>query len=123
WDLKNTQNREVSEASKLYRSEDTEEGARLIAHKFADAIVEVIGGGVHGIAQTKIAYVTERIAKELSVMDYDGNAATAMTAYKSIIMTPAWSPDGDKIAFTSFQGGSSNIAILGRIDRRNYPFE
>src|SRR5205814_465675 len=106
-------------------SDDTEDSARLIAHQFADAILELIGGGVKGIAQTKIAYVGERTlgVKELYVMDYDGNAAGAMTAYRSIVMSPSWSPDGDKIAFSSFRRGASDIEILGRLDRRPYTFE
>src|SRR5262245_54237278 len=71
WDVKAPQNREA--IAQRLRSDDSEEGARLIAHKFADAIIELIGGG-RGIAQTYIAYISERAAgvKELYVMDYDG---------------------------------------------------
>ena len=121
WDLKNPQNREA--IGKRYGSDGTEDGTRLIAHQFADAIVELIGGGIRGVAQTKIAFVSDRRgAKELYVMDYDGNDAHALTAFKSIVLTPAWSPDGEKIAFTSFRSGGADIEILSRLDRRPYTF-
>ena len=123
WDLKTLQNREA--IGSRYKSDDSEDGARLMAHEFADAILELIGGGVKGIAQTKLAYVGERTpgVKELYVMDYDGAGAGAMTAYKSQIMSPSWSPAGDKIAFCSFRRAGCEIEVLGRVDRRQYPFE
>jgi TolB protein len=119
WDVKTTQNREAF--GQRLNSEDTEEGARLIAHKFADAIIDLLGGGGRGIAQTHIAYVCERTTgnKELCVVDYDGNNAQTLTSNKAIVRSPAWAPDGEKIAY----GGATGIDIVSRIDRRPYAFE
>ena len=123
WDLKNPANREA--IGQRINSDDSDEGVRLMAHKFADMIIDLIGGGAHGIAQTKIAYITERSpgVKDLYLMDYDGSDAHPITSYKSTVLTPAWSPDGEKIAFTSFRRGAADIEILSRLDHRPYTFE
>lgn len=124
WDLKGAAaNREA--IGQRINSEDTDAGARLTAHKFADMIIDLIGGGAKGIAETKIAFISKRTSndKDLYVMDYDGNDAQAVTAYKSTVLTPSWSPDGEKIAFTSFRRGAPDIEILSRIDHRPYTFE
>jgi Tol biopolymer transport system component len=47
--------------------------ARTIAHRFADEIILRLGGGINGIAETKIYFVSSRSGtKEIWAMDYDG---------------------------------------------------
>ena len=89
---------------KIYRDDGTDAGARRIAHKFADDIIAVLTGGLPGIAETQIAYVSSKSGtKEIWVMDYDGANQHQVTHLKSIALTPRWSPDATKIAFTCFE--------------------
>lgn len=89
--------------NKIYRGAATDADARRLAHQFADDIVSLLGGGLPGIAQTQIAYVSSRSAnKEIWVMDYDGANAHQLTSMKSTALTPRWSPDATRIAFTCF---------------------
>jgi TolB protein len=88
---------------KIYRGAATDADARRMAHQFADDIIGVLSGGQPGIAQTKIAYASERNGnKEIWVMDYDGANQQQLTHLKSISLTPRWSPDATRIAFTCF---------------------
>ena len=53
--LFDTQNPQTPQVlGKQYREQATDENARLIAHRFADEIIFRLGGGIPGIAETKI---------------------------------------------------------------------
>src|SRR5439155_218867 len=113
WDLKAPQNREM--IGKAYTSEATDSGARLIAHQFADAIIELIGGGSRGIALTKIALATSRDGsnKEIYVADWNGKNLRRLTVSKAVNVSPTWNPrTGHQLAFTSDRGGSPQIYIM-----------
>jgi TolB protein len=88
---------------KIYRGAATDADVRKMAHQFADDIIGVLSGGQTGIAQTQVAYVSARGGnKEIWVMDYDGANQHQLTHLKSISLTPRWSPDATRIAFTCF---------------------
>jgi TolB protein len=89
---------------------------RRAAHKVADEAVLLVTGEL-GVADTKMAFSSTRSGvKELYLMDYDGAGPAAMTANKSINMSPNWSPDSRSLAFTSYMNG---YPFLYRI----FPFE
>jgi TolB protein len=77
---------------------------RLTAHHIADRIYERLTGE-RGVFATRVAYVVQLspTAFELVVADSDGaNPQTALRSREPII-SPAWSPDGAKLAYVSFE--------------------
>jgi TolB protein len=88
---------------RVYRGAVSEPEVRKFAHQFADEIIARLSGGVSGIASTQIAFVSTRSGnKEVWVMDYDGANQRQLTSLRSIALTPRWSPDGSRIAFTCY---------------------
>ena len=88
---------------KIYRGAPTDVQVRKFAHQFADEIISKLSGGLPSVAQTQIAFVSNRTGhKEIWVMDYDGANQRPLTSLRSISLTPRWSPDGSRIAFTCF---------------------
>ncbi len=100
YDLKNQASPQV--LGKQYSDAATSEAVRIIAHKFADEIIFRLGGGINGIAETKIYFVSDRSGhKEIWMMDYDGDNQAQVTHLGSISLSPRISPDGSRLAFSS----------------------
>lgn len=91
----------------LARSYDLEaEPPRQVAHRLNDDLVLALTGQ-RGIASTKIAFVAAAAAgKEISLMDYDGYGARPLTRDGTLNLSPAWSPDGARIAYSSLRRGN-----------------
>lgn len=76
---------------------------RATAHKIADAIYEKLTGQ-RGDFSSRIAYIN-KIGKRytLQVSDADGYNAQNVVSSNEPIISPAWSPDGTKMAYVSFE--------------------
>lgn len=88
---------------------------RLAAHQTADLIYETLTGD-RGAFATKIAYITETGTGDarvysLHVSDADGQNELAILRSPMPIMSPAWAPDGRRLAYVSFQNEHAAIYI------------
>jgi TolB protein len=118
FDTHNTINPQV--LAKQYSDEATQDAARALAHRFADEIILRLGGGINGIAETKIYFVSSRSGtKEIWAMDYDGRNQHAITHLGTVSLSPRVSPDNSRIAFASLGREGWSIRMfsldLGRL--------
>ena len=82
---------------------------REAAHRFSDDIVLYLTGE-EGISRTRIAFIsTQTGAKELHLIDFDGENVRQITRDKSIALSPAWNGNGSRIAFVSFRKGDPDL--------------
>ncbi len=88
---------------------------RATAHRIADLIFEQLTG-VQGVFSTRVAYLnvdgtppTQRY--KLTVADWDGANPRVIANSGEPIMSPAWSPDGQSLAYVSFENKSAAIWV------------
>ena len=89
---------------------------RLAAHQISDIIFKTLLN-IPGAFSTRIAYVTvqrldaKRATYRLQVADADGYDAKTVLESPQPLMSPAWSPDGNRIAYVSFEEKNSAIYV------------
>ena len=96
---------------KRYYGDLTPDGAERIAHDFSRDILQNLGLGT-GLAGTRIYFTSNQSGhEEIWSMDYDGGNPKQHTFYKNISLFPAVSPDGTRLAFTTFVEGTPKIYV------------
>jgi len=89
---------------------------RLTAHHISDIIFKTLLN-MDGAFSTRIAYVTvdRKDAKNstyrLQIADADGYDSKTILESRQPLMSPAWSPDGNRLAYVSFEDRNSAIYI------------
>ena len=87
---------------------------RYAGHTASDEVFEKITG-IKGAFRTRIAYVVHtnggQFPYELRVSDYDGYNQFVVHRSPQPLMSPAWSPKGDKLAYVTFESGRSALVV------------
>jgi TolB protein len=88
---------------------------RAASHRVSDKIFEKLTG-IPGAFSTRIAYVSvlgqpPNSRYQLIVADADGMNPRVVTQSSEPIMSPAWSPDGQNLAYVSFEGRMAAVYV------------
>ena len=99
-----------------YSFSATRNSLRSVAHRISDYIIKNLTG-LSGAFDARIAYVTAKqkpgsaVSYLLQSADTDGFNPQNLLTSKEPIMSPAWSPDGKRLAYVSFEDGVPKIFI------------
>ncbi len=100
------------------------ENIKLITKKISDRVYESMTG-LRGVFNTKLAYILNPEPNKYSICisDIDGENENILFSSNSPLMSPDWSPDGNKLAYVSFEKGFAEIFIQNLLtgDRETIP--
>jgi TolB protein len=84
---------------------------RRIIRRFCNDIIELLTGQ-EGIFNTQIAFISTTTGqKEIYMADFDGHNPAQFTNTGTITLSPAWSSDGRRLAYTDFRRGKADLYV------------
>jgi TolB protein len=92
------------------------EAWRRMAHKVADAVyARITGEG--GYFDSRVVFVAESgpknaRRKRLALMDYDGASLSYLTDASALVLSPRFSPQGDRILYVSYERGFPRVVVM-----------
>jgi len=87
-----------------------EEKIKMIRKMAGDILLTLSGDG--GIFNTRIAFALKKGPNsEIQTINFDGTGLTQITQFKSLTLSPRWSPDGGRLSFTSYKDGNPDLYI------------
>lgn len=100
---------------------------RRMAHTVADQVYSRITGE-GGYFDTRVAFIAEEgpknaRLKRLAIMDYDGANVQFLTDSRSLVLAPRFSPQGDRILYTSYESGFPQVYIMDVATVQRRPLE
>jgi TolB protein len=91
---------------------------RKMVLRFCSEVIYYLTG-TKGIFNSKIAFIsTGSGKKEIYTCDFDGVNPTRLTYNDAITIFPAWSSDGQYLAYTSYKAGKPDLFIRNLADKR-----
>lgn len=103
----------VNESERFRLPDASDPDFRMAVHRVSDEIVRWVTGDP-GMAASRISFtMTDNDGnKDIYVIDSDGENLRRLTTEESLVESPTWSPDADRIAFTSWASGTPRIYEL-----------
>jgi TolB protein len=107
-----------SVVGKRYRGREAD--LRRIVRKFCSEVIFYLTGD-RGYFNSEIAFISTGPGnKEIFIAEFDGRNPAQYTRTKNITLSPAWSTDGEWIAYTAYPKNKPNLYIKHRRQSRGY---
>jgi TolB protein len=102
----------AEQLKKRYRS--PEPALARTAHMLANELVRLFNNQP-GVFLTQIAFASNRTGNwEIWLMDWDGANQRQITNHRALSILPSWSPDNERMVYTSWVRGTSDMYIINR---------
>ncbi len=91
-------------------------GARRVAHLISDRVFARVTGE-KGFFDSRVVFVDEtgpkqKRIKRIALMDMDGAGVKYLTSGERLVVTPAFSPTSQQVAFMAFGGDEPKVSLL-----------